>query len=185
MRVSSRLSRIDTTAASPVFGDFPWHRGGRRRRKHLAQHAEPALQPPPRRQVERRQHFGEVRLRRTRPTRSSAARPVAVTSIIDDPAVAFRRRPPHPAALRHRADRVRHGRQADALRATRGRSACAAARSGSTAGRNAPGPAFAGGAQLGGDGAHHQRDDFEESRARSRAPGHGSCCHIVIWCSLD
>ena len=52
-----------------------------RRRKHLAQHAEAGLQPPPRRGVERRQHLGQVRLGGAADALERGA-PGGVTSII-------------------------------------------------------------------------------------------------------
>ncbi len=79
----------------------------------------------------------------------------------DHAPVLRRRQPPHPSPLRHRADRIRHRRQADALpRGKLGQRLWLHAehRQQAEVGRRRQ---LSRGAQLGGHGAHHQRNDLQ------------------------
>ena len=91
--------------------------GGRRSggcREDFPEHAETALQPAPRRRIERREHFGEVHLgTATDPLERRAAGRGDLDH--HDAAVVLRRSAPDPPAIHHRGDGGRHRRQADAL----------------------------------------------------------------------
>jgi hypothetical protein len=74
----------------------------------------PPSQPPPGGEIERREDVGEVHLRGAA---DALERGAAGRRHVDHhhAPIAVGRFAPHPAALDHRADRVRHRRQAHAL----------------------------------------------------------------------
>ena len=132
-RQSSPSTRRLSGARPPVFGR-------RRAREDFPQDPEPAVQAAARRRIERRQHLSQVRL-------GAAGDPIQCGAAgrrdLDQERapVLFGRRPANPAAIRHRADRARHRRQADALQ---GRQLGQRARmldQARRAGRSAPAPA--------------------------------------------
>ena len=136
------------------------------------------MEAPPRRNIERREHDGQVRFSSPRDALERSA-PRRCDFDHDHPPIGPRRGPPHPAAVDHGADRVRHRRQADALdRGEIGEHPRVLAQNRQEAEMRRRGQ-LAVGAELGRDRAHDQRDDMQDvARGLARlVSSHGCAVH--------